>query len=290
MDPLVAKQKMEEQFNWKVLQKIEFPKVPFVLNAATAVDELIELCIIDLETTGLNPTKDKAISIAAINITYNMTQNNIVSVNEVLEQFQDPNEELTDFIQQFTGLTNEQLVGQEFQIPAIKNFIQDKILVSHNVKFDKSFLEQVIGTTKNKWLCTKDDVQWFTNYHIEAKKLEYIMFKLGWWYETHDAVCDCFALVKLIQVLSEKGLVDEMLEQANGKFYNVYAYGSPFEIKDDLKNAGFRWNAKQKTWMKDGLTKEKVEKYLKIMVDLYPNALESCEVEEIDATLRFETL
>ncbi len=30
-------------------------------------------------------------------------------------------------------------------------------------------------------------------------KLEYILFKLGYWYEAHDAVADCYAVVKMLE-------------------------------------------------------------------------------------------
>ena len=138
------------------------------------------------------------------------------------------------------------------------------------------------------WVCTKDDIDWFNDHGIESVKLEYILFKLDNWYDAHDAINDCFAVIKMMEVLSETGMVQNMIDMTNKKLYNIYAYGAPFAVKDELKNAGFKWNSKYKVWAIDSAEKVNVENHLKIMTSLYPNALKKCEIESVTGNQRFE--
>ena len=99
---------------------------------------------------------------------------------------------------------------------------------------------------------------------------------------------DCFALVKLLEHYSSAGLVDKLIQMTERKLYNLYAYGAPFDVKEDLKSAGFKWNSKYKVWAGDSLTKDEVEDYLHVIKDLYPASMKTCDIETIVGNQRFE--
>jgi len=96
------------------------------------------LVILDFETTGLSPDSgDRAIEIGAVRL-----------VNgEVTEQFQElmnPGRRVSGFIEDYTGITNEMLVGVdscEDVMGRFADFIADDNLIAHNASFDKRFLD-----------------------------------------------------------------------------------------------------------------------------------------------------
>lgn len=91
---------------------------------------------IDIETTGLDPAHDHIIEIAAVKV-----QN-----DEVIDSFSsliNPHTEISDFISQLTGITNQNLsTAPEIKsvLESFYNFIGTDILLGHNIHFDINFL------------------------------------------------------------------------------------------------------------------------------------------------------
>ncbi len=92
--------------------------------------------VIDTETTGLEPTFDEIIEVAAIRI----------RDDKAVETFQTlikPREPIDGFIEHLTGITNEMLetapIAAEV-IPNVLDFLGNDILIGHNVNFDVNFL------------------------------------------------------------------------------------------------------------------------------------------------------
>lgn len=103
--------------------------------------------VIDLETTGLSTACDDIIELAAIK----------VSEGEVVETFQsfvNTGYELPEFIIELTGITNDMIKDApsiEGILPSFIDFLEDSILVGHNINFDINFLydniENINGNT-----------------------------------------------------------------------------------------------------------------------------------------------
>ncbi len=95
-----------------------------------------EYVVIDLETTGLSSYWDFVIEIGALKI----------KNGEITDQFQQliyPGMEIDEFIEQFTGITNEMLIGQPYLddiLPKLDDFIGENIILGHNTNFDINFL------------------------------------------------------------------------------------------------------------------------------------------------------
>lgn len=92
--------------------------------------------LLDTETTGLDPEYDRIIEFAGIK----------VKDNEIIDKFQTlikPPYEISSFITDFTGITNEMLKtapALEEIFPEIEKFIKDEIIIAHNANFDINFL------------------------------------------------------------------------------------------------------------------------------------------------------
>lgn len=92
--------------------------------------------LVDIETTGLSPITDEIIEIGAIKV----KQNKIVDkYNELIKV----NREISPFITNLTGITNEMLQTGKNPITVYKEFIDfigENVIIGHNVNFDLGFL------------------------------------------------------------------------------------------------------------------------------------------------------
>lgn len=109
-------------------------KRPF--KGSSIIDFPKKYVVLDLETTGLSPEFDSIIEIGAIKV-----EDSIIT--DTFQQLINPGFMISDFIQNLTGITNEMLVSQPSMsevLPDIENFVENNIIVGHNVNFDINFL------------------------------------------------------------------------------------------------------------------------------------------------------
>ena len=96
----------------------------------------IDYTIIDLETTGFIPGKDKIIEFAAIKV------RNGVIVDEIQQLF-NPEISISSTIKKITGINDDTVINAPLIENKLKNLIDwvgDDIVVGHNVNFDIDFL------------------------------------------------------------------------------------------------------------------------------------------------------
>lgn len=92
--------------------------------------------VFDIETTGLNPATDEIIEISAIKVIDNV-------IEDTFSYLIKPNNEIPYFITELTKITNEMVenaLSIEEVLPRFIDFIEDEILVGHNVNFDINFI------------------------------------------------------------------------------------------------------------------------------------------------------
>ena len=107
-------------------------------------------------------------------------------------------------------------------------------------------LERRLPTSgKANWACTFNDIDW-QDENISSLKLDYIAYKLGFFFDGHRAVNDAQATLHLLtKALPESGklAMAELLAHAREKSRRFFAVRAPFEKKDALKERGYRWLA-----------------------------------------------
>ena len=99
-------------------------------------DKLNDFTVIDLETTGLSPSIDSIIEIAA----YKVRNNKIV---DTYQQLINPEISISPFISDLTGITNDMVVDKPTLnqiIDDLYDFLKEEILLGHNIHFDFNFL------------------------------------------------------------------------------------------------------------------------------------------------------
>ena len=106
----------------------------------------------------------------------------------------------------------------------------------------------------------------------------------GWFYEAHRAYVDTLALIWLMHI--EPEAFSMLIENALHKTYRVTAVGSPYDIKDKLKEMGYRFNGNLHSWSILVPTKEEADKQIAVLHSLY-NASEAM-VEVLTARNRYK--
>ena len=100
--------------------------------------ESLSYIVFDIETTGLNATKDELIQISAVKIEKGEKMD---SFNEYIT----PSQPLSDFVKEITNITDEDIVNSKSLPEVLQNFldfIQDSVLIAHNIIFDMEFLQE----------------------------------------------------------------------------------------------------------------------------------------------------
>ena len=113
-----------------------------------------EIIVLDFETTGLLPGRDRTIEVAATLLV------NLRPV-ETFHQLMQPGRRLDPFITSLTGITDEMLRGQprpEEVMPRLHRFVSGRPIVAHNASFDRGFLLAELSraglVAENVFLCT----------------------------------------------------------------------------------------------------------------------------------------
>lgn len=157
--------------------------------------------VCDLETSGLDPQKDKIIEIAMIKV-----QNyNVVDTYQTLIN---PGIKLPFRITQLTGISDSTLEDSPIineVLPDIINFIDQIPMVGHNVEFDRSFLANLMGqlpfsTYLDTCELTKILFPHFNDYSLSGLA-EQLNFKH---LPSHRAMDDTIATVELLSALLEQ--------------------------------------------------------------------------------------
>ena len=98
--------------------------------------DAVEFVVLDVETTGLSPSRHRIIEIGALIIRGGTTLGTFA-------QLINPGKRIPDFIAQFTGISSEMVVKApkaEKVLPELLEFIGRRPIVGHNVSFDLGFL------------------------------------------------------------------------------------------------------------------------------------------------------
>jgi DNA polymerase-3 subunit epsilon len=201
--------------------------------------------IIDLETLGLNANQHEIIEIGLLSFSFSSADGIIAVVNEYNE-LNDPGKPIPAEITKVTGITDADVQGKAIDWNHVAQILkQTHLVICHNSGFDRNFLElqtpEIISSLIQTmpFACTIHDINWKER-GIESSKLDYINWKLGFFYDGHRALNDCWATLNpLIQC---EGVFEELKANVRKKETLICAVNAPFEKKDLLKERNYRWS------------------------------------------------
>lgn len=241
MNNIEAIAQLEKEGQYKVIERLNPPQA--YRQGAPATPRLG--IVLDTETTGLDTAKDKIIELGFIAFEYDAGSGMIYRILHSYGGFEDPGEPLQDIIKQVTGITDEMVKDQHLDDNEINSWLEKSdIIIAHNAAFDRQMLERRLPAACNtNWACTFNDINWKEE-DISSLKLDYIAYKLGYFFDGHRAVNDSEATLHLLsKALPESGKLGmaDLLSHAREKSRRFFAVGAPFDKKDDLRARGYRW-------------------------------------------------
>lgn len=167
--------------------------------------------VIDIETTGVDPHWDEIIELAAVQI----------RGGEVFDRFStlvQPENPISDFIAQLTGITNEAVASAPKLgdvLPGFLDFIGEDIIVGHNVHFDVNFIYDASMALLGKPV-TNDMVDTLrisrrllpdlSHHRLGDVAAAMRMEQKG----SHRALVDCETTNAILQSLAEKAVSDRV--------------------------------------------------------------------------------
>ena len=180
---------------------------------------------LDLETTGLDPKRDKIIEIGAIKV----KDGEIIGQ---IETFVNPQRKLEERIVELTGIRDEQLDNApEITdiLPELIEFVGEDILLGHSVLFDYSFIKKAAINQRLKFekfgIDTLKIARKFLP-DLESRSLGFLCSHFGIEHSAHRALTDAKATSQLYHKLVEL-------------FYDGH--------EDDFKPTLLSYNAKRDT-------------------------------------------
>lgn len=170
-------------------------------------DFVNDYVIFDLETTGLDSTKDKIIEIGALKY----KNSKLVAEFSVLIN---PEVKVPEVITKITGLTDNDLQNKKTireVLPEFLEFIEDLTLIAHNSEFDLGFIEENIKSLGLNMISNKniDTVEIARKYIPKAYnyKLETLKKYFHLDYGSHRSVDDCKTTNYVYEYCKNKALV-----------------------------------------------------------------------------------
>ena len=223
------------------------------IESSSLFSEEINICFIDVETTGLKKEEDEIIEIALRLLKIDKATGSILSIEKSYESFNDSNSILDSKITLITGITKEMIKDKKIDWTIVGEiFDNSDLIVAHNARFDRGFLDRYLATSKEKiWACSHRDIDWLERGFVK-NSLELLSIWHGFYYDSHRAMNDVDALIHLVihpSYIENKPLI-ELIENAKKIHYKVVAVNSPFETKDILRSNYYRWNPKIRAWWK----------------------------------------
>ncbi|MCD9022927.1 3'-5' exonuclease [Cohnella sp. NL03-T5] len=198
---------------------------------------LDNITVLDFETSGLDPARDRVIEMAAIRC----YGGEIVSQFSTLIRFKGA---LPPKITEITGITSEDLVNgmdEETAFRILNRLIGDSTIVAHNAMFDLSFLHHTLLRLANRSFNNSflDTLTISRNRHTYPHNLKEMCDRYGIVLEgAHRSINDVYACWKLLEKMNEEKSVESdlnvlgyMKKYGMPKWYPTHASMVPVEIK-----------------------------------------------------------
>lgn len=201
------------------------------------------LLVADTETTGATP-EDKIVEIAWLEVDDNMA---------VLREFCsriDPQRPISASASGVHGITNEDVADaptiEEYftEVPGVH--VPDEIvLIGHNIRFDRRYLEPTMPTKIVDTLCTLRLARKYLP-DAENHKLTTLSFQYGLYRgHAHSALDDaktCLDLLRFVVALSGKTLRELVVEGRDPQWVNTMPFGKHKDVPmRDLDRSYARW-------------------------------------------------
>lgn len=232
-----------EPAQWRLLRRLDIPNRFNDPQGGPTKRAMV----IDVETTGLSTENDDVIQLAMLPFDYEVESGRILTVHKALafEGLREPAVPISEEASLITGITDDMVASKSIDDSAVAAVVADAdLVIAHNAYFDRPMAERHWDCFAEKpWACTLNSVDWLRE-GFSAGKLDYLGMQFGWFYDGHQALADCEACLALLaQTLPKSGkrVMSVVREAALRDDYLVRAVDAPYDLRDRLKQRGYRW-------------------------------------------------
>jgi len=220
--------------------------------------------VIDTETTGIDPSKNKTIEMAAALVD--------LKTKTILKSYSCLMPSETNEAEKFNGISAEMLSSPAIKTVDLKPFLdmakESGCFVAHNAQFDRSFLTRAFKDHHPEALLASSEfkigqVPWFCSYQninhsdvfntkISSRKLTHIAVDIGLVpTKAHRALADVLTLVDILLKIPDVNDIVEKFVSSVPPIKPLYKAHFDFHDKEIPKSHGFRWEPLDKSWRKE---------------------------------------
>ena len=180
-------------------------KAALAVNGESDIPLNGEFVVFDIETTGLNASRERITEIGAFKLVNG-------EITDKFSTFVNPGMPIPEKITELTGITDEMVADAPNEADAIAEFLkycgEGAVVVAHNASFDTSFIKAAAERNKLSYTLTHIDTLAISRglfTQLNKHKLDSIakFLKLGN-FNHHRAYDDAFMLAKIFQVMLKK--------------------------------------------------------------------------------------
>lgn len=203
------------------------------------------IAILDTETTGLDPARDRCIEVACVLYSVEHAAA-IVSFSTILRASENAAEEVNRIpASLLRGPYAPDNVAECWKRVA-EMCAPAEAIVAHRAEFDRGFVDASIRDLR-PWICSKFDMEWPLGKpgdHLVHLALAHGLGVV----HAHRALTDCDTLCRLFMRVQEMGHdIPAMLARAMLPRVRIVSL-APFEQKDEVKALGFAWDPDRRQW------------------------------------------
>ena len=281
--------RLEAHPDYRVLRRLDAAEVGDPLPGG-AVSQAV---VIDTETTGTDLAEDRVIELALVKFEYDRESGAVGRVLEVYDGLVDPGRPIPPESTAIHHITDAMVAGKRLDEAAIERLLDGVgVVIAHMASFDRPFVERRLpGFASLPWACSLQEVPWDA-LGLGGRKLEYLAYRYGFFYEGHRAEIDCRALLEVLRrpvpgQAEPVNALKSLLESARVPSLRVWAIGSAYETKDVLKARGYRWESDRRVWFGEISVAEREAELAWLKDAVYGGKSATVEVETVDARVRW---
>jgi DNA polymerase III subunit epsilon len=287
---------LEDSLQYRVLRRFD-AEILFRPDRVPVSADVGIATVLDTETTGKDSSVDLIVELGMVTFAYDRITGRVLSALDRFNELEDPGMPIPEAASRVNGITDDMVKGKRINDEAVQLTVEmSDFIIAHNSRFDREVCERRFPFMKGKpWACSLSQVDWESS-GMASAKLEFIAFRMGFYYEAHRADADCLALLHAL----DQPLVDgdgrtplaHVLSNFQTEARRIWAVGASYDVKDALKDRGYRWSDgtkpnSEKAWWIEVSLEQFEDEMAWLRANAFGNRSFSVPVDRIDAFSRF---
>lgn len=225
-------------------------------------DGCVRALFVDVETTGLDPERDKITELAMQPFAFD-AEGRVRAIGPGFDWLNDPGIPIPPEIVAKTGITDEMVKGETIDRAAVRLQLDlAQLVIAHNAGFDRKMTEaEMPEFATMRWACSWREIDWRGVFGASCGNLGHLLMDMhDQFFTAHRALADCEAGIYLLGETKDadgRTALSYLYESMRQPTYRVWANDAPFAMKDTLKlERKYRWHdgatGHAKAWFFDG--------------------------------------